>query len=43
LGFYTLDDLTFESSANGVPEPSSLALLAVGLLGLRRRRGVGLR
>lgn len=40
---FTLDDLTFESVANAVPEPSSLALLVVGLLAMRQRRGPGLR
>ena len=36
---FALDDLTFESMApSGVPEPSSLVLLAIGLLGMRRRR-----
>jgi hypothetical protein len=38
-GSFTLDDLTFESvrPLNGVPEPSTLALLAVGWVVLRRR------
>lgn len=35
---FTLDDLTFERQAgNSVPEPSSLALLAAGWVGWRRR------
>lgn len=37
-GFFVLDDLTFtRESLNSVPEPSSLALFALGLAGLCRR------
>lgn len=38
-GSFTLDDLTFQTQGgNSVPEPSSLMLLAVGLIGLWLRK-----
>jgi hypothetical protein len=33
-GVYGIDDLTLTTNANRVPEPASLALIALGLLGL---------
>lgn len=41
-GFFVLDDLTFsrEVPVTGVPEPGTLLLVAAGVVGLARRRGL---
>ena len=38
-GFFAMDDFRFEGSSVSVPEPGSLVLLALGLVGLRFSRG----
>lgn len=35
---FTLDDLSFSNAAAGVPEPTTIVLLAIGALGLRMSR-----
>jgi hypothetical protein len=37
-GSFALDDLSFEPAANGIPEPSTLALALLGLVTLLPRR-----
>lgn len=37
-GSFIMDDLNFEASASSVPEPSSLALLSIGLIGFMLRK-----
>jgi hypothetical protein len=39
-GFYVLDDLTFATLATTVPEPATLALLAIGLAALAGRAAI---